>query len=276
MVTGLAQHCPGVAEHLHRYALALEIVKGKAVLDIACGEGYGSALLAEIAESVVGVDIDQATVEHAQRKYRRENLNFIRGSCLAIPIPDASVDVVVSFETLEHFAEHAIFIREAKRVLRPGGLLLISTPNRPEFSERTGVRWEYHVKELDEREFKDLLGPAFRNVQILSQRLVYGSAIFSSPPVRSIEAGVYEGDFGRVSFSPDGTPPRFYLALCSDSPLPEVRLSIFQSPLPQGIEIMQVADILNSRLPPRGMRWVLGGLAGKAKRLVKRALGLRR
>src|ERR1700694_2221819 len=93
-------------EHRHRYLFASQLVSGKAVLDIACGEGYGSALLAKSARRVIGVDIAERAVEHAKQRYQAENLEFATGSCAAIPLGDGAVDVVVSFETIEHHAEH--------------------------------------------------------------------------------------------------------------------------------------------------------------------------
>src|SRR5690348_13511788 len=92
-------------EHMHRYVAARLLVQGKRVLDIACGEGYGSDLLSEAAASVVGVDIDEAAISHARQAYVRPNLKFLRGDAVAIPLGDSSVDVVVSFETIEHLAD---------------------------------------------------------------------------------------------------------------------------------------------------------------------------
>src|SRR2546429_4866518 len=83
-------------EHLHRYALCLELVASKTVLDIASGEGYGAALLASVAKSVTGVDIDAASVEHAKHFYYKTNLTFLLGSCDRMPLPDRSFDVVTS------------------------------------------------------------------------------------------------------------------------------------------------------------------------------------
>jgi ubiquinone/menaquinone biosynthesis C-methylase UbiE len=107
-------------EHLHRYAFASEHVAGKVVLDMASGEGYGSEMLSRTAKHVYGVDIDEASVKHAQQNYKAENLEYHLGSCTEIPLPDASVDVVVSFETIEHITDHESMMREVKRVLRPG------------------------------------------------------------------------------------------------------------------------------------------------------------
>src|SRR5215831_12932640 len=87
-------------EHLHRYALCLQLVAGKTVLDIASGEGYGAALLATSAKFVTGVDIDSRSVEHAKHLYYKPNLTFLTGCCENVPAPDNSFDVVTSFETI--------------------------------------------------------------------------------------------------------------------------------------------------------------------------------
>lgn len=75
-------------EHLHRYLLARELVQGKDILDIACGEGYGSRLLAEVAKSVIGMDISQEAVAHARTCYLADNLHFAQGDCARIPLRD--------------------------------------------------------------------------------------------------------------------------------------------------------------------------------------------
>jgi len=93
-------------EHLHRYALTRRLDHGKDVLDIASGEGYGSNLLASVANTVIGVDIDPMVVRHAKNKYSKNNLDFLTGSCSSIPLEPDSVDLVVSFETLEHHDQH--------------------------------------------------------------------------------------------------------------------------------------------------------------------------
>ena len=99
---------PGIAgeiahEHWHRYLFARRFAAGRRVLDVACGEGYGSALLAEVAQDVRGLDIDAQTVVHASTRYAGlANVRFEQGSAAALSLPDASVDVVVSFETIEH------------------------------------------------------------------------------------------------------------------------------------------------------------------------------
>ena len=108
-------------EHLHRYHAVRELVKDKVVLDIASGEGYGSAILATSAQSVFGIDIDPEVVKYAQEKYAgTRNIEFLIGQAENIPLPDRSIDVVVSYETIEHLGQSAQerFLQEIKRVLK--------------------------------------------------------------------------------------------------------------------------------------------------------------
>ncbi len=216
-------------EHQHRYLLARELVAGKAVLDIASGEGYGSFLLASAAAKVTGVDISQQAVEHAQIKYAAENLTFCQGSCADIPLTDVSVDVVVSFETIEHHAEHEAMMTEIKRVLRPDGFLVISCPDKYEYSEKQNYQNESHVKALYREEFRNLLKKYFKNHCIYGQRVVYGSLVLS-------EEG--SGDIGSYDISDkdlnviSGTPQAVYLiAVASDKEIPRLKSGIFQQPV---------------------------------------------
>ena len=164
-------------EHFHRYCLARDLCPGLAVLDVASGEGYGSSMLADVARSVTGVDVDPEAIAHARTTYERENLRFLQGSALDLPLDDASVDAVVSFETLEHVRGHALFMAEVKRVLRPGGRLIVSTPERAVYSARGEPVNEFHLLELTAAEFDDLLRGNFKHVAILSQRAILGSVI---------------------------------------------------------------------------------------------------
>src|SRR6185436_20367656 len=102
----------------------------KIVLDIACGEGYGVNLLSHNSKFVFGVDIDSQVISHASTKYKQSNVKFIPGSATQIPLPDFSVDVVTSFETLEHLEDHTTMMSEIKRVLKLNGILIISTPDK--------------------------------------------------------------------------------------------------------------------------------------------------
>ncbi len=164
-------------EHLHRYSAVLSLIRDKVVLDIACGEGYGSNLMADYAREVVGVDISAGVISEASQKYCRQNLKFIAGKVEAIPLPDNSVDAIVSFETLEHHAKHHEMFREIKRVLKKDGFMVMSTPDRRVIDTWEGHRNIYHVKELYTEEFKSLVESYFSHVNYYRQKIVVGSLI---------------------------------------------------------------------------------------------------
>jgi len=112
-------------EHLHRYAFACDYVSGKTVLDVACGEGYGSSLLAKRAEKVIGVDLSEDTILHAREKYGNQpKIEFFCGSAADIPCKTGYFDVVVSFETIEHLAEHDRMFDEIMNSLVVFGVVL--------------------------------------------------------------------------------------------------------------------------------------------------------
>lgn len=164
-------------EHYHRYAFAKNLVKGKKVLDAACGEGYGSHLLSKYASKVTGLDIDKQSIEHANNKYKTSNLSFVEGSCSQLPFADGSFDVVVSFETLEHLEQQAEMLEEFKRVLTKDGILIISTPDKQHYSDATGFVNEYHVKELYKQEFKDLLNQHWQQQVWYAQAMTFNSVL---------------------------------------------------------------------------------------------------
>lgn len=164
-------------EHLHRYLYALNLVKGQDVLDIACGEGYGSFILSQHAKSVVGVDIAEAAVERARQNYKLDGLSFQVGDCEKIPLADNSVDWVVSFETIEHITGQERFLSEVRRVLRPHGSILISSPDKEVYNQNRDHPNEYHVKELSVEEFEGLLKQHFKFVSLVGQRNSFNSII---------------------------------------------------------------------------------------------------
>lgn len=164
-------------EHYHRYLFARSLVVGLDVLDVASGEGYGSALLAQVARTVVGVEYSGPTACAAAMNFRRPNLHFMRGDARALPLADASVDVVVSFETIEHFDHQRDFVCEVHRVLRPGGRCIVSTPDRDVYSPAGAAANPFHVHELSGAEFVALLHTRFRHVSIVRQRAMIGSAL---------------------------------------------------------------------------------------------------
>jgi ubiquinone/menaquinone biosynthesis C-methylase UbiE len=149
------------AEHYTRYLSALDVVKGKTVLDIASGSGYGTQLLAKTAKKVYGVDVNEDAVKYARKNFAAKNVVYEVGDGVKIPLPDNEVDVVVTFETIEHIPDYKQFLREVERVLKPDGLAIISTPNDLEFAEGN----HFHVHEFKEKELLSVIGKHFKNVK---------------------------------------------------------------------------------------------------------------
>ena len=166
-------------EHWHRYAVTAPLLRGRRVLDAACGEGYGSSLLAASAASVVGVDVSPDAIAHATERYAGPNVQFLTASVTSLPLADASVDAVVSFETIEHLAAQREMLAEFRRVLSPSGFLVISSPNRPVYNEDADAANHYHVRELDRDELAQLLGAGFPHQAWYAQRVLAQSAIWS-------------------------------------------------------------------------------------------------
>ncbi|MCK9490286.1 MAG: class I SAM-dependent methyltransferase [Xanthomonadales bacterium] len=209
-------------EHWHRYVFALPLARGRRVLDAACGEGYGSALLARTARSVTGVDVDADTITHAARRYGdADKLQFQCASVTAIDAPDASFDLIVSFETIEHLAEQAQMLAEFDRLLAPGGLLLISSPDRDNYNA-AGVANPFHVRELDRDEFEGLLAAHFPQRRVFGQRLGFHSVVWSldqpGPDADGVagpaQASRLDTGSGQILSGPMAEP-MYYLAACA-------------------------------------------------------------
>ena len=169
-------------EHCHRYAFARRFVGGKRVLDAACGEGYGTALLAPSAAGVIGVDIDAPTVVHARAAYgARANTRFVIASLTALPFPAASFDVVVCFETIEHLgaADQPRMLAEFARVLATDGVLVLSSPNKRRYSDERQYRNPYHAHELYRPELARLLQAGFPQQRWFHQQPLYASALWA-------------------------------------------------------------------------------------------------
>jgi ubiquinone/menaquinone biosynthesis C-methylase UbiE len=148
------------AEHVTRYLAARELVSGKIVLDIASGSGYGTQILAETAQKVYGVDVNERAVNYSQKHFGGKNIEYLVGDGEKIPLPTHSVDVVITFETIEHIADYKKFVKEIKRVLRPDGLAIVSTPNDIEFAEGN----HFHLHEFTYDELVDMLREDFTNI----------------------------------------------------------------------------------------------------------------
>ncbi len=212
-------------EHLHRYRAVADLVAGRRVVDLASGEGYGSALLSERAASVVGVELDHAAASHAARTYRAPQLRFVEGSVAQVPLRGQRFDVVVCFEALEHVQEQDELCAEAARLLVPGGLFVVSTPNREVYTEATGFQNPFHVKELDRSEFATLLRRHFAHVRLLGQRVYPVSAIFPlDEPVSGAREYVIAREPGAAAFrNADASrkEARYFLGVASSGPIVE-------------------------------------------------------
>jgi O-antigen biosynthesis protein len=239
------RYVPGLSgeievEHLHRYLLAAPLCDGCDVLDIACGQGYGSAILGQRARSVCGVDIDAASVARASTLYPNAHLRFAAGSCTAIPAQDRSFDVVVSFETIEHITEHELFLQEIRRVLRDDGVLIISTPDKVVYNKQLANPNPFHVRELTRDEFEALLKQYFAHVTLAGQRTLFGSTLVSeTSPTEPLLFANQHAD-RQVSLSqtlPDAT---YLVAVCTNVSPVSIGNSFFQGSItPNYISALQ-------------------------------------
>jgi len=154
---------PLFMRHMAAYNFFKEYVKDKKVLEIGFGEGYGTYFLSEAAREITGIDVSLSLVEHAKAKYVRDNLYFIRSGSAKLPFPDASFEVVVNSQVLEHVKDYMFLLRDIARVLKPGGLALIATPNRKMMID--GVN-PYHFKEFSAKELHHALAKVFQDVSV--------------------------------------------------------------------------------------------------------------
>jgi SAM-dependent methyltransferase len=202
-------------EHLHRYAFATRLCAGLNVLDAASGEGYGSALLSTVATKVTGIDLSEDAVEHARQRYAdHANLEFVSGDVTALPFVDDSFDCVVSFETIEHVQAQEQVLAELRRVLRPDGFMLMSSPDKAVYTDAHGTDNPHHVRELYRDEFETLLATRFPATRLLGQKLLFHSVIWSPEGVDGAQLQSVSGQ--RLDNTRHITHAAMYwLALCA-------------------------------------------------------------
>jgi SAM-dependent methyltransferase len=158
-IPGLAEENYWFRRHEVVYQRLSDRCAGLDVLEAGCGEGYGADLIADVARRVVALDYDEATVTHVRARYPRVDVRH--GNLAQLPLPDGSVDVVVNFQVIEHLWDQPQFVAECLRVLRPSGLLLMSTPNRITFTPgRDTPINPFHTRELNAGELTELLESA--------------------------------------------------------------------------------------------------------------------
>jgi len=195
-------------EHLIRYGLAKKFVKGKIVLDIACGSGYGAKILAGAgARKVVAVDIDQQAINSAKENYYHKNIEYTAGDAEKIRKDSKTFDVVVSFETIEHLKNPDKFLSEISRVIKDEGLAIISTPNQDVSHEKN----PFHFHEFRRNEFESIISKHFKRYKILEQNNGIASCI---APENKLSDRT-----GEIIITENGCQPIYFIAVCSKSSL---------------------------------------------------------
>ena len=173
-------------------------------------------MLSQVAARVDAVDLSAKAIAHARLRYQNPNLEFHQANALTLPFAHASFDLVVSFETLEHMIEHEQLLAEFARVLKPEGILLISTPDKRVYSDLAGYRNEFHPRELYAHEFAALLAREFDCSEVYGQKLLFQSSIQSlsnTLPLRSWpQTMTHEGLRDGLVYE-----PMYLLAACARS-----------------------------------------------------------
>lgn len=206
-------------EHFQRYYSVLNLVEDKIVLDAASGEGYGSFLLASKAKKVYGLDKSREAIVHAGNRYKRENLEYLEGSIGQLPFADNSIDIIVSFETIEHVDDdiQKKFMNEVTRVLKKDGILVISTPDKYIYSEKANYKNEFHIKEFYEHEFQFFLNSYFKNVNFFYQKARIVSVLSN---IKTNNLSVLNVDDQQQKIN-----GKYIIALCSNQEINKIDIS---------------------------------------------------
>jgi len=208
------------AEHVARYAFAKRFARRKRVLDLGCGTGYGTADLAERARLAIGIDISGKAIEYASAHFPKAQ--FLESSATTLPFAPNSFDVVTAFEVIEHLADWSSLLAEARRVLRPKGVLIVSTPNKLYYAEARGKSGPnpFHEHEFEFAEFQAALAQYFPHVAIFLQDRLEA---FAFHPVEA--AHLADGHLGRHTDDP--TKANFFVGICSCSPMTDAHPFVY-------------------------------------------------
>jgi len=197
-------------EHISRYKAVLELCRGKSVADIASGTGYGSKMIAQVASSVIGIDYSKEATEYAIENYSAKNLKYRALDATATDIKKSSIDVVISFETIEHLSDPKGFIKEVKRILTEDGVFIVSTPNDKEFMEGNN----FHTHEFDFKELDSLISSNFRKKEFYFQGTWFATGIYRRSDF--VRAGNSEV-ISYKTFEQDANSAIYFIVLASNS-----------------------------------------------------------
>src|SRR5258708_27096902 len=154
--------------HLSAYEEASKRAHGKRVLEIGCNTGYGTKILSQICSEIVGVDLSVNALQVAAERYAGDNIEYLRIDGITLPFEDAAFDLVISFQVIEHISNYETYLSELKRVLKPDGLVIFTTPNARVRLDPGMKPWnEFHVTEFSAEELRQLLCEWFPAVEIL-------------------------------------------------------------------------------------------------------------
>ena len=204
-----------MAEHRARYDFSCQFSREATVLDLACGTGYGSAALAEKASTVYALDLSEEAVRYGKSNYAQPRIHFLVGDGRILPFGGARFDVVIAFEIFEHLADPLPLLEDIKRVLKPEGVLLLSTPNRSISEEERLEPNPFHLQEYVLDEFFPILQQVFEHVVVGGQNHAEGISLgFPGRGSNALPAGDKE---------PQDTPQsiaesQFFIAICSRLP----------------------------------------------------------
>lgn len=187
-----------VLRHVFAYEFAKSALSGCGrVLDLGCGEGYGTALLSEAVGEIVGLDVAPAVIAHAAEQYASANCRFRRYDGERLPFEDAAFDAVVSFQVIEHVPGDRRYVSAVSRVLKPGGQLLLTTPNAANRLKPGGSPWNrFHVREYRAAELREVLAEGFDSVDVLG--------ITACPEIHEIEMARVRQSLKIVELDPLG------------------------------------------------------------------------
>lgn len=220
-------------EHFARYAFAARLARNRRVLEVACGAGYGSYEIAQVARSVIGTDVSEEAVAYARERYQHPALRFETASATSLPYPDGSFDLLVAFEVIEHLEDWRALLSEARRLLAAGGQFVVSTPNRLYYEEtrRQSGPNPFHVHEFGYEEFRAELAAFFPHVSFFEQN--HAEAIVFQPV-----GGATASEVRAEQQKSDPASAHFFLAVCAATP---------QTGSPRYVYLPSTSNVLRER-----------------------------